>query len=131
VVEDIKCQVDESTQLLGAVWDLEHARAISRDEQTRQPVKGTAELQKLDIVESTLFLEYENRNIAQLPPLILAWHKSTPVEYSRTPIWAYTDHMWTSAARRDRYTSGKKSWAFATKEIKFEKMPLTPFTSPF
>lgn len=118
VVEDVKCQVDESTQVLGAVWNLEHARAISRDEQTRQLVKRTAELQKLDIVESTLFFEYDNHHIAQLPPLILAWHQSTSVEYSRTPIWAYTDHMWTSAARRERYTSGKKSWAFATKEIK-------------
>ena len=118
VVEDVKCQVDESTQVLGAVWNLEHARAISRDEQTRQLVKRTAELQKLDIVESTLFFEYDNHHIAPLPPLILAWHQSTSVEYSRTPIWAYTDHMWTSAARRERYTSGKKSWAFATKEIK-------------
>jgi hypothetical protein len=118
VVDDIKCQVDESKQLLGAAWDLEHARATSRDRQTRQLVTQAAELQKLDIMESVLFFRYGTRHIAQLPPLILAWHRPESTECSRTPIWAYTDHMWTSAARRKRYTSAKKSWSFATNEIK-------------
>jgi hypothetical protein len=116
ITDDIKRQVDESTQLLGAVWDLEHAQAISRDQQTRQLVKSTADaakIQQQDVTESILFLEYDKRPVAQLPPLILACHQTT-----KTPIWAYTDRMWTSAARRERFTAGKKSWSFATKKIK-------------
>jgi hypothetical protein len=120
VADEIKRQVDESTPLLGAVWDLEHAKAISRDQQTRQLVKSTAHAAKLqhDVIESTLFFEYNKRPVAQLPPLILASRQPTQEEYSGTPIWAYTDHMWTSAARRERYTARKKSWSFATKKIK-------------
>jgi len=111
VGDELRRQVDESTQLLGAVWDLEHAKAILRDQQTRQLVKSTAYAAKLqqDVMESTLFLEYNKRPVAQLPPLILASHQPTCEEYSWTPIWAYTDHMWTSAARRERFTARKKS----------------------
>lgn len=58
-------------------------------------------------MESALFLEYDKRLVARLPPLILAWHQPTCGEYSRTPIWAYTDHMWTSAARCEGFTAGK------------------------
>lgn len=120
VVNNIKRQVDEDTQLLGALWDVEHARGTSRDTATRQLVKSTAhatELQQQDVIESTLFLEYDNRHIARLPPLIVAWHQATGGEYSMIPIWAYTDHLWTSAARRKRFTTRKKSWSFAIKEI--------------
>ena len=63
-----KRQVDENTQLLGAVWDLEHAQAISRDQQTRQLFKSTADAAKIqkDVTESILFLEYNKRPVAQL-----------------------------------------------------------------
>ena len=128
VVEDVKCQIDKSTQVLGAVWELKEAPRILRDVQTRQLVQGIAELQKLNVLQSTLCFEYKNHNITRLPPLILGWHQSISIEYPRTPIWAYTDHMWTSVARRKRYTSRKKPWTFATKQIKKkQQLAIDPF----
>ncbi|KAL5328618.1 hypothetical protein ACEPPN_002120 [Leptodophora sp. 'Broadleaf-Isolate-01'] len=116
ITDDIKRQIDENTQLLGVVWDVEHAQAISRDQQTRQLVKSTADaakIQQQDVIERILYFEYAKRPVARLPPLILARHQTTKV-----PIWAYIDRTWTSAARRERFTAGKKSWSFATKNIK-------------
>lgn len=122
ISDETKRQVEESTQLLGAVLDLEHTQAVSRDQQTRQLVKSAADAAEIqqDVAQTILFLEYHKRPVAQLPPLILACHQTT-----KAPIWAYTDRMWTSAARRDRCR--KKSWSFAFRKIESkQKLTIDP-----
>ncbi len=113
ISDETKRQVEESTQFLGAVLDLERTPAISRDQQTRLLVKSAADAAEIqqDVTQGILFLEYDKRPIAQLPRLILACHQTT-----ETLVWAYTDHEWTSVARRDWYR--KKPWSFAFRKIK-------------
>ncbi|KAI9728855.1 MAG: hypothetical protein M1834_007112, partial [Cirrosporium novae-zelandiae] len=121
IVDDVVSQDEEWTQLLGAVWELEHARAISKDQQTRQLVKSTANAMRLHqqaVFESTLALEYNHHSVARLPLPLVAWHRTSDKEKWMTPIWAYVDHKWTSTARREQYNAGKKSWSFATKAIR-------------
>ncbi|XMA12780.1 hypothetical protein WAI453_005571 [Rhynchosporium graminicola] len=101
ITDETKRQVDERIHLLEAILDLEHTWASSRDAQIREIfpyIADAANITQQDISESILYFEYDKFSVARLPPVILACYQSTT-----NPIWAYTDRMWTSAARRKRY----------------------------
>lgn len=111
----------DSEHLPYVVRELEYAESGIRDEQTRQFIEVAAHAPDLRqiVTETTLAFEYDNVPVEGMPRLLVAWHKPSDGAALTIPIWAYTDHKWTSAARREWLTTTrKKSWSFINKAIK-------------